>query len=53
MLLSDDRERLKSAQVDCLSLRAMLDKSVGDCRTLQNLQSPLTAKAVALDAIVN
>lgn len=53
MLLSDDRECLKSAQFDCLSLRAMLEKSVGDCRTLQILQSPLTAKAVALDAIVN
>jgi hypothetical protein len=51
-LLSDDRERLKGTQVDCLSLRAMVDQAVGNCRTLQDLQAPLTAKAAALDAIM-
>lgn len=49
-LLSDISERLKGAQVDCISLRAMVDQSVQNCRTLQDVQTPLTAKAAAFDA---
>lgn len=49
-LLSDTGERLKGAQVDCISLRAMVDQSVQNCRTLQDVQTPLTAKAAAFDA---
>ena len=49
-LLSADREALKSLQGDCLSLRSMVDKSVSNCRSLQDLQGPLTEKAAALDA---
>lgn len=49
-LLSDTSERLKVAQIDCISLRAMVDQSVQNCRTLQDVQTPLTAKAAAFDA---
>lgn len=49
-LLSDNSERLKSAQIDCISLRTMVDQSVQNCRTLQDVQTPLTAKAAAFDA---
>ena len=49
-LLSDNCERLKGAQIDCISLRAMVDQSVQNCRTLQDVQTPLTAKAAAFDA---
>lgn len=49
-LLSDNTERLKGAQIDCISLRAMVDQSVQNCRTLQDVQTPLTAKAAAFDA---
>ena len=49
-LLSDNSERLKGAQIDCISLRAMVDQSVQNCRTLQDVQTPLTAKAAAFDA---
>lgn len=48
-LLSDTSERLKGAQIDCISLRAMVDQSVQNCRTLQDVQTPLTAKAAAFD----
>ncbi|MGQ7860014.1 hypothetical protein ACUN0G_12030 [Pseudomonas sp. 32A] len=43
-------ERLKGAQVDCISMRAMVDQSVQNCRTLQDVQTSLTAKAAAFDA---
>ncbi|PHN29406.1 hypothetical protein [Pseudomonas sp. ICMP 460] len=49
-LLNDSSERLKGAQIDCISLRAMVDQSVQNCRTLQDVQTPLTAKAAAFDA---
>ncbi|MBM9486968.1 hypothetical protein JBE38_13635 [Pseudomonas sp. ICBG1301] len=49
-LLSETGERLKSAQIDCISLRTMVDQSVQNCRTLQEVQTPLTAKTVAFDA---
>ncbi|GEM_PF-2766553 len=49
-LLSDTSERLKGAQIDCISLRAMVDQSVQNCRTLQDVQTPLTAKSAAFDA---
>jgi len=49
-LLSDNSERLKGAQIDCMSLRSMVDQSVQNCRTLQDVQTPLTAKAAAFDA---
>ncbi|MFP3494176.1 hypothetical protein SB759_08105 [Pseudomonas sp. SIMBA_059] len=49
-LLSDTGDRLKSAQIDCISLRTMVDQSVQNCRTLQDVQIPLTAKAAAFDA---
>lgn len=49
-LLNDNSERLKGAQIDCISLRAMVDQSVQNCRTLQDVQTPLTAKAAAFDA---
>jgi hypothetical protein len=51
-LLSDNGERLKSAQIDCISLRAMVDQSVQNCRTLQDLQTLLTVKAAAFDAAI-
>lgn len=49
-LLSESTERLKGAQIDCISLRAMVDQSVQNCRTLQDVQTPLTAKAAAFEA---
>lgn len=49
-LLSENSERLKGAQIDCISLRSMVDQSVQNCRTLQDVQTPLTAKAAAFDA---
>ncbi|MBI6911639.1 hypothetical protein [Pseudomonas palleroniana] len=49
-LLSDTSERLKGAQIDCISLRSMVDQSVQNCRMLQDVQTPLTAKAAAFDA---
>jgi len=49
-LLNDNSERLKGAQIDCISLRAMVDQSIQNCRTLQDVQTPLTAKAAAFDA---
>ncbi|UNM19216.1 hypothetical protein K0P33_27535 [Pseudomonas sp. ArH3a] len=49
-LLDDKSERLTGAQIDCISLRAMVDQSVQNCRTLQDVQTPLTAKAAAFDA---
>lgn len=51
-LLNDSSERLKGAQIDCISLRAMVDQSVQNCRTLQDVQTPLTAKAAAFDASI-
>ncbi|MCU1717303.1 hypothetical protein [Pseudomonas sp. 5P_3.1_Bac2] len=51
-LLSNTGELLKSAQIDCISLRAMVDQSVQNCRTLQDVQNPLTAKAAAFEASI-
>jgi hypothetical protein len=51
-LPSDNSERLQSAQIDCISLRAMVDQSLQNCRTLQDVQTPLTAKATEFDASI-